>query len=79
MSIVLLLFSLQRAGSYGCPVLEIDFGPPTAKSKKHKICANFDVATYFFRSPALWSSQNVFGRHTMVAAIVSFKDWVWSE
>ena len=56
------------------PVLEIDFGPPTARSKNLKICVNFDL----FRSPALWSSENVSGPHTMVAAIVGFKDQVWS-
>ena len=56
------------------PVLEIGFGPPTAESKNLKNHLNFDVGDLFFRSPALWSSQNVFGPPTAGRVVVDFKD-----
>ena len=60
-----------------CPVLEIGFGPPTAESKNLKNHVNFDVGDIFFRSPALWSSQNVFGPPTAGCVVVDFKDQGW--
>ena len=57
-----------------CPVLKICFGPPTAESKNLKNHVNFDVGDLFFRSPALWSSQNVFGPPTAGCVVVDFKD-----
>ena len=56
------------------PVLKICFGPPTAESKNLKNHVNFDVGDLFFRSPALWSSQNVFGPPTAGRVVVDFKD-----
>ena len=56
------------------PVLKICFGPPTAESKNLKNHVNFDVGDLFFRSPALWSSQNVFGPPTAGCVVVDFKD-----
>jgi len=56
------------------PVLKICFGPPTAESKNLKNHVNFDVGDLFFRSPALWSSQNVFGPATAGRVVVDFKD-----
>jgi len=56
------------------PVLKICFGPPTAESKNLKNHVNFDVGDLFFRSPALWSSQNVFGPPTAGRAVVDIKD-----
>ena len=56
------------------PVLKICFGPPTAESKNLKNHVNFDVGDLFFRSPALWSSQNVFGPPTAGRAVGVFKD-----
>ena len=58
------------------PVLKICFGPPTAESKNLKNHVNFDVGDLFFRSPALWSSQNVFGPPTAGRVVVDFKDRV---
>ena len=58
----------------GRPVLKICFGPPTAESKNLKNHVNFDVGDLFFRSPALWSSQNVFGPPTAGRVVVDFKD-----
>ena len=58
------------------PVLKICFGPPTAESKNLKNHVNFDVGDLFFRSPALWSSQNVFGPPTVGRVVVDFKDRV---
>ena len=58
------------------PVLEIGFGPPTAESKNLKNHVNFGVGDLFFRSPALWSSQNVFGPPTASCVVVDFKDRV---
>ena len=58
----------------GVPVLKIYFGPPTAESKNLKNHVNFDVGDLFFRSPALWSSQNVFGPPTAGRVVVDFKD-----
>jgi len=58
----------------GLPVLKICFGPPTAESKNLKNHVNFDVGDLFFRSPALWSSQNVFGPPTAGRVVVDFKD-----
>ena len=55
-------------------VLKICFGPPTAESKNLKNHVNFDVGDLFFRSPALWSSQNVFGPPTAGRVVVDFKD-----
>ena len=60
----------------GSPVLKICFGPPTAESKNLKNHINFDVGDLFFRSPALWSSQNVFGPPTAGCVVVDFKDRV---
>ena len=57
-----------------CPVLKICFGPPTAESKNLKNHVNFDVGDLFFRSPALWSSQNVFGPPTAGRVVVDIKD-----
>ena len=65
----------QRYG-FGAPVLKICFGPPTAESKNLKNHVNFDVGDLFFRSPALWSSQNVFGPPTAGRVVVDFKDRV---
>ena len=56
------------------PVLKICFGPPTAESKNLKNHVNFDVGDLLFRSPALWSSQNVFGPPTAGRVVVDFKD-----
>ena len=56
------------------PVLKICFGPPTAESKNLKNHVNFGVGDLFFRSPALWSSQNVFGPPTAGRVVVDFKD-----
>ena len=56
------------------PVLKICFGPPTAESKNLKNHVNLDVCNLFFRSPALWSSQNVFGPPTAGRVVVDFKD-----
>jgi len=56
------------------PVLKICFGPPTAESKNLKNHVNFDVGDLFFRSPALWSSQNVFGPPTAGRVVVDIKD-----
>ena len=56
------------------PVLKICFGPPTAENKNLKNHVNFDVGDLFFRSPALWSSQNVFGPPTAGRVVVDFKD-----
>ena len=56
------------------PVLKIRFGPPTAESKNLKNHVNFDVGDLFFRSPALWSSQNVFGPPTAGRVVVDIKD-----
>ena len=58
------------------PVLKICFGPPTAESKNLKNHVNFDVGDLFFRSPALWSSQNVFGPPTAGRVVVDIKDRV---
>ena len=60
--------------SSSAPVLKICFGPPTAESKNLKNHVNFDVGDLFFRSPALWSSQNVFGPPTAGRAVVDIKD-----
>ena len=59
------------------PVLKICFGPPTAESKNLKNHVNFGVGDLFFRSPALWSSQNVFGPPTAGRVVVDFKDRGW--
>ena len=59
---------------YVAPVLKICFGPPTAESKNLKNHVNFDVGDLFFRSPALWSSQNVFGPPTAGRVVVDIKD-----
>ena len=56
------------------PVLKICFGPPTAESKNLKNHVNFGVGDLFFRSPALWSSQNVFGPPTAGRVVVDSKD-----
>ena len=56
------------------PVLKICFGPPTAESKNLKNHVNFGVGDLFFRSPALWSSQNVFGPPTAGRVVVDIKD-----
>ena len=56
------------------PVLKICFGPPTAESKNPKNHVHFGVGDLFFRSPALWSSQNVFGPPTAGRVVVDFKD-----
>ena len=56
------------------PVLKIYFGPPTAESKNLKNHVNFGVGDLFFRSPALWSSQNVFGPPTAGRVVVDIKD-----
>ena len=56
------------------PVLKICFGPPTAESKNLKTHVNFGVGDLFFRSPALWSSQNVFGPPTAGRVVVDSKD-----
>ena len=56
------------------PVLKICFGPPTTESKNLKNHVNFDVGDLFFRSPALWSSQNVFGPPTAGRVVVDSKD-----
>ena len=61
-------------GSAPSLVLKICFGPPTAESKNLKNHVNFDVGDLFFRSPALWSSQNVFGPLTAGRVVVDFKD-----
>ena len=58
------------------PVLKICFGPPTAESKNLKNHVNFDVGDLFFRSPALWSSQNVFGPPTAGRVVGDIKDRV---
>ena len=58
------------------PVLKICFGPPTAESKNLKNHVNFDDGDLFFRSPALWSSQTVFGPPTAGRVVVDFKDRV---
>ena len=58
------------------PVLKICFGPPTAESKNLKNHVNFGVGDLFFRSPALWSSQNVFGPPTAGRVVVDIKDRV---
>ena len=68
----LLLVLILKAGAG--PVLKICFGPPTAESKNLKNHVNFDVGDLFFRSPALWSSQNVFGPPTAGRVVVDFKD-----
>ena len=60
------------------PVLKICFGPPTAESKNLKNHVNFDVGDLFFRSPALWSSQNVFGPPTAGRVVVDIKDRAFS-
>ena len=56
------------------PVLKICFGSPTAESKNLKNHVHFDVGDLFFRSPTLWSSQNVFGPPTAGRVVVDFKD-----
>ena len=56
------------------PVLKICFGPLTAESKNLKNHVNFGVGDLFFRSPALWSSQNVFGPPTAGRVVVDSKD-----
>ena len=61
------------------PVLKICFGPPTAESKNLKNHVNFGVGDLFFRSPALWSSQNVFGPPTASCVVVDFKDRAVSD
>ena len=74
-SIVLLLSSLQSAGSCGSSVIEINFGPPTAKSENLSLrkfwCGDLSLGPQLI-------SQYVFGPHTTVAAIVNLEDWVWS-
>ena len=69
-------FALANYPDYNpsTPVLKICFGPPTAESKNLKNHVNFDVGDLFFRSPALWSSQNVFGPPTAGRVVVDFKD-----
>ena len=67
-------FCPRRVGVVPNPVLKICFGPPTAESKNLKNHVNFDVGDLFFRSPALWSSQNVFGPPTAGRVVVDFKD-----
>ena len=57
----------------GPQIFEIDFGPSTIESKNY---VNFYLCNLFFRPPAFWSSQNVFGPLTMVAAAFDFKDRV---
>ena len=64
----------EDEGGACVPVLKICFGPPTAESKNLKNHVNFDVGDLFFRSPALWSSQNVFGPPTAGRVVVDFKD-----
>merc|ERR1719516_223058 len=64
----------QKEMNMRSPVLKICFGPPTAESKNLKNHVNFDVGDLFFRSPALWSSQNVFGPPTAGRVVVDFKD-----
>ena len=64
----------EGGGRVDLPVLKICFGPPTAESKNLKNHVNFDVGDLFFRSPALWSSQNVFGPPTAGRVVVDFKD-----
>ena len=64
----------METGEVPIPVLKICFGPPTAESKNLKNHVNFDVGNLFFRSPALWSSQNVFGPPTAGCVVVDFKD-----
>ena len=56
------------------PVLKICFGPPTTESKNLKNYANFNLGDLFFRSSALWSSQNVFGPPTAGRVVVDSKD-----
>ena len=68
------LFTLRKHVIGRFPVLKICFGPPTAESKNLKNHVNFDVGDLFFRSPALWSSQNVFGPPTAGRVVVDFKD-----
>merc|ERR1712012_952405 len=46
----------------------------TAESKNLKNHVNFYIGDLFFRSPALWSSQNVFGPPTAGRVVVDFKD-----
>ena len=46
-----------------------------SNNRRKQILKNFDPCDLFFRPPALWSSQNVFGPLTMVAAVDDFKDW----
>ena len=70
-------FMLQAGQeAFRSPVLKICFGPPTAESKNLKNHVNFGVGDLFFRSPALWSSQNVFGPPTAGRVVVDFKDRV---
>ena len=67
------IFSTVRSETT-LPVLKICFGPPTAESRNLKNHVNFDVGDLFFRSPALWSSQNVFGPPTAGRVVVDIKD-----
>ena len=53
-------------------VLLLDSPPPILLVFKNHV--NFDVGDLFFRSPALWSSQNVFGPPTAGRVVVDFKD-----
>ena len=64
----------RRSPWLPCSSHKICFGPPTAESKNLKNHVNFDVGDLFFRSPALWSSQNVFGPPTAGRAVVDIKD-----
>ena len=59
--------TIQKVVKGTIPVIEIGFGPPSAERKKLTLAA-------FFRSPALWSSQNVYGPPTMVAVVGDIKD-----